>query len=164
MYFDNISDLNPVEGYIDKFLDNLLELHEKRDYIGIKNKLKINSIKEVEHENAPEYVAIRTNNHIKKLIGVIRQIISGNMFTLWIEDVLRLWINKLNKVSLEETELLCQKCNFKNHYESSKILNFKIDIHLWNTFIIKCRRMNLTTNEGFRFALLYYVLDNELIL
>ncbi len=165
MYYDNESQLKqPIENIVDNFLENLSNFHIKQDADRIKKILKLRefySDNDSKNEAVFKYVAIRGNDNIKKIISVVKQIIAEKVFNVWIGNVLNLWNEKTNKLSTEEIPLLYNKCNFKNGYESNRIINFKIDVTLWNMFTIKCRRMNLTNANGFRFALLYFIMECE---
>lgn len=164
MYYDNESQLKQsMEDVIDNFLENLSNYHINQNANEIKKILNLTEFYDNNNNDNTifKYVAIRGNNNVKKIISVIRQIIAEKVFNIWIGNVLKLWNDKTNKLSSEEIPILYNKCNFENEYESNRIINFKIDTSLWNMFTIKCRRMNLTNANGFKFALLYFIMESE---
>lgn len=165
MYYDNELQIKkPIEYIIDDFLDNLLSLHDDRNCKEIRRLLKI---KEIENDvdnnnNSNGYITVRANEHVRKTISVIRQIIAGKVFDMWIEDVLKKWNNKLNKTSSDEIELIYKLCEFRNCYESDKVINIKINDNVWSSFIVRCKRSSLKTSEGFKLAISYFIIEDTI--
>jgi hypothetical protein len=162
-YYDDETLLEkPAELIIEDFLDILLEFHSNRDHVEIKKILKIKDTSNIiiDDSNRKDR-SVRSNPYIKKTIRVLQEIVSEKVFTIWIENVISVWNNKLNNARLDELDLLFKRCSFKNCYESDKIVHLKIDEDLWGAFLIRCRRSNLTNADGFKLALVYYVLDME---
>jgi len=162
MYYDDVTQVEKnAEIVIDNFLDNLLELHNNHDYTEIRKIFKIKEIKNINIDNDNfKNVAIKSNVYVKKTIGVVRQIIAGTIFTLWIQDILDDWNDTLNNLTIDDKLLLCKKCDFKNYYELNNTINFKINENVWDMFTVKCKRMNLTNSDGFQFALVYFIRES----
>lgn len=168
MYYD--IDYESVENKIDDFLNQLILLHDAKNLNEIKDLLDINP--NVNHnykttynndEIEYEYVSVKSNDYIKRTIDVIRYILSSNVFTLWINSVLVKWNNKLNKTFLttKEVDSLIEKCNFERIYESNKVISFTVNKNTWDSFKIRCFRLDLTISEGLKCAVVDFVINEK---
>ena len=108
MYYDNEFQIEKsIEIIIDDFLDKLSEFHINQNSDGIKKILKIQKV-EVEDKNDFKHVGIKGNDHLKKIMAVIRQIIAEKVFNVWIGNVLTSWNYKLNNLLELQTILLLE--------------------------------------------------------
>ncbi len=165
-YYDVVNEIS-TESRVDSFLDKLIELNDERNSKEIKKILTLNSnFKSINNgkqntENNTKLVSVKSNDYTKKTMDVIKYIIARDMFTIWIENVLSLWINKLNKKNTNEISMIIKSCEFKNDYEFNRIVNFIIDESLWDSFVVRCRRSDLTRADGLKYALNNFIIDNH---
>lgn len=154
-----------VENKIEDFLDRLLELHnlksapEMRKFLDLDGSKYKNEQDNKNDESSIKYVTIKSNDYTKKTVDIIRYVIAGDIFTMWIENVLKSWNSKLNDKRFREIEAFLDDCEFENCYVSNRIISFNIDKSVWNEFTIRCKRSDLTLTDGFKYAINSFVIS-----
>lgn len=157
-----------IEDLIENFLNKLTELHNERNSEEIKKILGINKINEISHDKQNnnkklKYISVKSNNHIKRTIDVVRYIIPEKMFVLWIDNIINLWINKINKKSYNEINMIIEKCEFQECNNLNRVINFNVDERLWDFFTLLCKKSDITISNGFKYTISNYVINNRII-
>ncbi len=151
-----------TEDIIDKFLDSLMILHEERNSDEIKKVLGLYEIENTNNNKSNneiniKYVTVKSNNHIKRTINVVRHIIPERLLTIWIESIVSKWIDGIKGKSSSDIEFIVNDCKFDDSCKANQTVNFNINEALWDLFILSCKRSDCTISDGFKCAMSYYV-------